>query len=197
MLELIYPFETQVPLLPAGSALTATGGNIEADEIFPVVNENGVVTARSTRKYCHGGSMLLHPVVHLHIIDHHQRLYLQKRSSRKALYPGKWDTAVGGHVKYGETIFEALAREAAEELSLEEFNPIFLGTYCCETKRERELVSIFAAVGTYDLYPDFDEVEEGKWWRIDEIEPALNSSHLTPNFVSEYKSIKNKLLALL
>jgi isopentenyldiphosphate isomerase len=31
-------------------------------------------------------------------------LYLQKRSETKDIQPGKWDTAVGGHVDYGETI---------------------------------------------------------------------------------------------
>lgn len=197
MLELIYPFGNQVPVLSAGNAVKTLSGNDGAEEKFPVVNENGVVTACSTREYCHGGSMLLHPVVHLHIIDHHQRLYLQKRSSRKDLFPGRWDTAVGGHVKYGESIFEALSREAAEELSLEEFNPIYLGTYTWESKRERELVNIFAAVGTYDLHPDPDEVEDGKWWGTEELESAMGSSLFTPNFVSEFKSIKSNLLALL
>lgn len=197
MLELIYPFDTQVPLLPTKNACSVTSDDMPDGEMFPIVDENGIVTARSAREYCHGGGMLLHPVVHLHIIDHHQRLYLQKRSAKKDLFPGRWDTAVGGHVKYGETILEALSREAAEELLLEEFNPIFLGAYTWESKRERELVNVFAAVGSYDLRPDRDEVDEGRWWTIGEMEAVLNSSMFTPNFVSEYKSIKDKLLALL
>jgi hypothetical protein len=32
---------------------------------------------------CHGGSMILHPVVHLHVMNSHKHLFLQKRPKRK------------------------------------------------------------------------------------------------------------------
>ena len=84
------------------------------DEFFPVLNANGEVIGKATRKECHSGSMLLHPVVHLHILRQKEYIYLQKRSLNKDIQPGKWDTAVGGHVDYGETIDDALHREARE-----------------------------------------------------------------------------------
>ncbi|MFB8393918.1 NUDIX hydrolase [Streptomyces yangpuensis] len=40
--------------------------------------------------------------------------FAQKRSGDRRLFPDCWDI-VGGHVKAGETILEALAREVAEE----------------------------------------------------------------------------------
>ena len=46
--------------------------------------------------------MLLHPVVHLHVMREGGFLYLQKRAMDKDIQPGKWDTAVGGHVDFGE-----------------------------------------------------------------------------------------------
>ena len=72
------------------------------NEIFPIVTPDGVVTGSATRAECHSGSKLLHPVVHLHILSRDGRVYLQKRSMSKDIQPGKWDTAVGGHVDYGE-----------------------------------------------------------------------------------------------
>ena len=57
--------------------------------------------------------MLLHPVVHLHLFNSRGELYLQKRPEWKDIQPGRWDTAVGGHVDYGETVDEALRRECA------------------------------------------------------------------------------------
>lgn len=166
-------------------------------EMFPVVEPSGIVVGRASRKYCHSGSKLLHPVVHLHIIDRYGRLYLQKRSMEKDIQPGKWDTAVGGHVDYGEQLMEALFREADEELGLKDFNPVYLTSYTFESEIEKELVNVFAAVGSYRLTPDMDEVEEGRYWEMTEIEENLGRSVLTPNFEQEFVRIKDMLLSLL
>ena len=51
------------------------------DEIFPIVDEHGNITGSATRKECHSGSKLLHPVVHLHILNEQRdALFLQKRA---------------------------------------------------------------------------------------------------------------------
>jgi len=67
-------------------------------EYFPLVDEWGNVIGKATRQECHSGSFLLHPVVHLHILNNRGELYLQKRVMNKDIQPGKWDTSVGGHV---------------------------------------------------------------------------------------------------
>ena len=87
-------------------------------EMVPVIDPSGQVIGQAARQYVHGGSKLLHPVVHLHILNRFGELYLQKRSMSKDLLPGYWDTAVGGHVDYGESIGEALFREVSEELRI-------------------------------------------------------------------------------
>jgi 8-oxo-dGTP diphosphatase len=45
------------------------------------------------------------------------RLLLAKRAPHKAAYPNSWDV-IGGHVEAGETIEQALVREAEEEVGL-------------------------------------------------------------------------------
>lgn len=197
MTDLVYPVGSIAPLLPALSSVHGSRRRRVETEILPVVQEDGMVVARAGREYCHSGSHLLHPVVHLHLVDRQARIYLQKRSEKKNLYPGRWDTAVGGHVSYGESICEALFREAGEELHLREFNPIFLGSYCCDSAVDYEFVSIFAAVGSFNPDPDGDEVSEGRWWTVKEIEKSMKKGIFTPIFESEFKKIKRKLLALL
>lgn len=195
MLELIYPYDI-APVIPAPTADSTTEMALAA-EWFPVVEPNGLVIGRSTRQYCHSGAKPLHPVIHIHIIDRYNRIYLQKRSMNKDIQPGKWDTAVGGHVSYGEGITEAVYREALEELKFSEFNPIHIETYSFESEIEKELVNIFAVVGSYDLQPDLDEVDEGRWWHVDDIDANLGKGVFTPNFESEYQMIRKALLALL
>ena len=195
MVELIYP-DAQVPVLPP---LTAANRNDRATvrEWFPVVEPSGLVTGRAGREYCHSGAKPLHPVVHLHVMDRNGRLYLQKRAMDKDIQPGKWDTAVGGHVDYGESIIEALYREASEELGFSEFNPVHIITYVFESEIEKELVNVFAAIGNFSLHPDRDEVEDGRFWELREIEENFGKSVFTPNFEQEFVRIREKLTALL
>ncbi|MDD6253120.1 MAG: NUDIX domain-containing protein [Candidatus Cryptobacteroides sp.] len=165
--------------------------------MLPIIRENGIVYAQASRAYCHVGSFLLHPVVHLHILNRNDELYLQKRSMKKDLLPGMWDTAVGGHVDYGEYIGEALHREAAEELKFYDFNPIYLGSYVFQSSTEREMVNVFAVVGNFNPHPDLEEVEEGRYWAMEEIEANIGKSVFTPNFEGEFHRIRRSLEALL
>lgn len=195
MIDLVYPYDI-APLVPAPTADSSAVAS-EAGECFPVVQPNGLVIGRSSRAYCHSGAKPLHPVVHIHIIDRFSRIYLQKRSMNKDIQPGKWDTAVGGHVAYGEGIMEAVFREASEELGFMEFNPIHIMTYEFESSVEREMVCVFAAVGSYELHPDPEEVAEGRWWPLEEIDAGIGKGVFTPNFESEFQMIRKPLLALL
>ena len=57
------------------------------EEWLPVVDEKGEVIGKATRRSCHSGSKLLHPVVHLHLINSKGDIFLQKRSQKKDLLP--------------------------------------------------------------------------------------------------------------
>ena len=157
-------------------------------EMFPVVDEQGNLVSAATRGECHGGSMLLHPVVHLHVFNSKGELYLQRRPLWKDIQPGKWDTAVGGHVDLGESVDMALMREAREELGLTEFTPERLTSYVFESERERELV--FAHRITYDgaIAPS-DELDGGRFWTLDEIRAQLGQGVFTPNFENEFRKL--------
>lgn len=196
MIDLVYPYDL-APVVPAPTAADSSAERPVGVEWFPVVEPSGLVIGRAARQYCHSGAKPLHPVIHIHIIDRMSRIYLQKRSMHKDIQPGKWDTAVGGHVAYGETIVEAVYREASEELKLTEFNPIYLETYEFESPIEREMVNVFAAVGSYELQPDLDEVDEGRWWDLADIDASIGKGVFTPNFESEFSMIRSSLLALL
>lgn len=155
-------------------------------EWFPLVNEQGEVTGKATRRECHSGSKLLHPVVHLHLFNEAGELYLQKRSMHKDIQPGKWDTAVGGHIDAGECPDEALLREAREELGVTGFLPQFLVKYIFESDIERELVYAYRTTYNGSITPDGDEVEEGRFWSLTEIGAGMGKQLFTPNFEQEF-----------
>jgi isopentenyldiphosphate isomerase len=156
-------------------------------ELFNIVDEEGRPIGKATRGECHNGSRLLHAVVHLHVFNSQGDVYLQKRPEWKDIQPGKWDTAVGGHIDYGETPEEALRREVREELGIEAFQPEPMGSYIFDSKRERELVYVNKT--TYDgpIRPSAEELDGGRFWTIQEIRDAIGKQVLTPNFESEFQ----------
>lgn len=155
------------------------------DEWFPVVDATGLVLGKATRRECHNGSKKLHPVIHLHVFNEAGDLYLQKRSETKDIQPGKWDTAVGGHVDYGETVEAALLREAREELGITGFIPEFITRYVFESEIEKELVHTYKTVYNGVFTPDAGELDEGRFWSLAEIKANLGKGIFTPNFEGE------------
>lgn len=159
------------------------------EEWFPLVNEAGETIGKATRKECHSGSKLLHPVVHLHIFNDAGDLYLQKRSMTKDIQPGKWDTAVGGHVDLGETVEEALRREVREELGITDFIPQLITRYIFESEIEKELVHSFCTIYNGTITPDPSELDGGRFWTATEIKDNLGKNIFTPNFEKEYQRL--------
>lgn len=159
----------------------------DPDEMFPVVDEEGNEISRAFRSVCHDGrSMLLHPVVHMHLFNSKGELFLQKRAMTKDLLPGYWDTSVGGHVSPGEGPEEALKRESLEELGIRDFNYKFIRKYIWESKRERELVYSFTGISEAKPEINRDEIDDGRFWSVDEIKKNLGMNIFTPNFEHEF-----------
>lgn len=156
-------------------------------ELFPIVDESGAVIGKATRGECHSGSLLLHPVVHLHVFNAKGDVYLQKRPEWKQIQPGKWDTAVGGHLDYGETPDKALSREVSEELGITDFEPQFIGKYVFESRVERELIYVYRTTYDGEIRPSKEELDGGRFWTMQQIREAMGKNVLTPNFEREFQ----------
>ncbi len=158
---------------------------LSQEEWLPLVNEKGEVIGKAPRSVCHSDKKYLHPVIHLHVLNNKGELYLQKRPMHK-IQPGKWDTAVGGHLSFGENIDTGLKREALEELGLENFQPKLKLNYVWESEIERELVFCFTTNYNKPIAINKDELTDGKFWSHKEIKNNLGKGVFTPNFEEEY-----------
>ncbi|MEN9919675.1 MAG: hypothetical protein RL662_2111 [Bacteroidota bacterium] len=156
------------------------------EEIFPLVDETGKVIGQAARSRCHDGSKLLHPVIHLHVFNTQGQLYLQKRAASKEIEPNKWDSSVGGHIDLGETAEEAAHREGKEEIGLVGSTIYYLDKYVIETEIERELTYCFYTVYDGSFCFDETEVQDGRFWSIQEIASSLSKGIFTPNFEYDF-----------
>ncbi len=163
--------------------------HVEGEEWFDLVDEAGKIVGKAPRRAVHGNPQLLHPVVHLHIFHKNGQLYLQKRSKNKDVQPGKWDTAVGGHVNSGEDVPQALVRETLEELGIksDNFQPLY--RYIMRNDFESELVHTFKLTYNGPFKINRDEIDYGRFWKISEIEKNLGKGVFTPNFEQEFKML--------
>ena len=157
-----------------------------AAERFPIVNDRGEVVGETSRAFAHSGAKPLHPVVHLHVFNSKGELYLQKRPEWKDIQPGKWDTAVGGHIDLGENVDEALKRETIEELGISDFSAISMGSYVFESSREKELVNVFRTTYDKPISPSRTELAGGKFFSENEIAQNIGKDIFTPNFEKEW-----------
>ncbi|MBI9105869.1 MAG: NUDIX domain-containing protein [Spirochaetales bacterium] len=155
-------------------------------EIFDIVDENDNVTGRASRSEVHGNPELIHRVAHVFVFNSSGALFLQKRATDSLVQPGKWDTSVGGHVDSGEAYLAAAVRETIEELGIRapEGSFEFLYKYLHSNDFESEYVSSFRLVWDGRVRVQQSEIDEGRFWTIDEIRGA-EKSIFTPNFLED------------
>ncbi|WP_300156057.1 NUDIX domain-containing protein [Solidesulfovibrio sp.] len=88
---------------------------------------------------------LYHRSVMVLVFDGRGKLYLQKRSARKSLYPGRFDLSATGHVRAGEARQDAAARELMEELGLRAPSLTCLDAVPAGQDTAYEFVTLFSA----------------------------------------------------
>ncbi len=142
-----------------------------AEELFDVVDANDEVVLTETRVVVHR-DRLMHRAIHVFVFNAtgHQ-LYLQRRSMNKDTAPGKWMSSCSGHLGSGENYDSAAVRELGEEIGLSDpidLKRVFKESPCPQTGQEFVWVYRCHSEGPFKLDPE--EVSEGKWIDIDELE---------------------------
>ena len=150
---------------------------------------------RALRSECHGNPALLHHTSHV-VIFHPdgERLLLQKRSRNKDIQPGKWDTAVGGHVDCGEDYLTAARRELREELGVSEFPGELRYLFDSKIRNsiESEDVRVYGLTFAGPFRFQTEEIDEIRFWTKEELADLENRKLFTPNLVSELEMLRER-----
>jgi isopentenyldiphosphate isomerase len=159
---------------------------MESEERLEIVNYKGVVIGHALRSEIHGNPSMMHRVVHVLVLNSNGDILLQKRSQNKDVAPGKWDTSVGGHVGIGENLLTSSLREMHEELGVEGYEPEHLYSYTHSNAYETELVTTYRCFIEEGFSFDKEEIDEIRFWNIDEIRGAMGKGILSDNFEHEF-----------
>lgn len=108
--------------------------------------------------------------------------------------PGKWDASVTGHVSIDETVDTALLRESEEEIGLLNFKAVAVCKYVLKSDNESQLVFLFFLKYDGELKPNPDEVDEGRFWKISEVNAHLGTGIFTPGFETDFAILKKASL---
>jgi isopentenyldiphosphate isomerase len=157
-----------------------------SEEHLEIINEKGEVVGIAPRSEIHGNPSLLHRVVHVLVFNRQGHLLLQKRSEKKDVAPGRWDTSVGGHVGIGEDLLSSSRREMAEELGVSGHDTEYLYSYIHRNAYETELVTTYRCKCEGDFLFEKEEIDEIRFWSFDEIQQAIGKQILSDNFEQEF-----------
>ena len=165
-----------------------------SEEIFDVVNERDEVVGQAPRPEVHARG-LWHRAVHVLVFNARGEVFLQKRSLKKDIAAGKWDSSASGHLDTGEAYDICAVREVREEIGLHLLQTpsrLFKLDACRETGWEFCWIYRCASEGPFTLHPD--EIETGAWFAPESVTRWVNEK--PQDFASCFVLIWKKFIAI-
>lgn len=161
------------------------------DEIFEIVDENNNIIGTALRSECHGNPNLIHRTSHVIVMDSKDRILLQKRSMNKDIQPGKWDTAVGGHLMPGESFEDAAKREMHEELGISSTSVSLKYMFNLRIRNdiESENTEVYMILYSGPFNFQKQEIDEIRFWTKSELLDLFGKDILTPICEKELKTL--------
>ncbi len=164
------------------------------EEIVTIVDEaNRVVGAAPRWKM--RAEMLPHRATYILVFDRRGRLFLQKRTAKKDIYPGCYDVAAGGVVLEGETYEQSAKRELAEELGINDVEIRAHFDFYHQDDRSRVWGRVYSCryEGNITLQPE--EIESGAFCDLQQVLDMSNREPFTPDGLAVLKKFLEEAMS--
>jgi isopentenyldiphosphate isomerase len=132
------------------------------------VDEGDRVIERVTRRRMRVDN-LLHRSVFILCFDSHGRVYVQRRTLTKDVFPGLYDMFVGGVVEAGESYDHSALREIGEELGIVGPTPQPLFRHRYEGRESRSHIAVYQVAWDGPIVHQASEVDWGGYFPLDEL----------------------------
>jgi len=151
-----------------------------ADELVQIVDrDNRPIDAKPRRIMREHG--LIHRASYILVFNAAGKIFIQKRTITKDIYPGYWDVAAGGVMLAGESDLESARRELAEELGVIDTELEYLFHHFYEAGENKVWGAVYRCLheGPFSLQPE--EVEYGEFVTSHELMSRIEHELFTPD----------------
>jgi len=138
---------------------------------------------------------LIHRASYILVFNSKNKLFIQKRTISKDVYPGYWDVAAGGVVLADESYEESAARELYEELGVSGLELQHRFDQYFEDRANRVWGRVYTCNHNGPFTLQKEEIDHGRFISVDKIFRLCSDEPFTPDGLEILKklspSIKN------
>ena len=161
-------------------------------EYLDIVSEDGNPTGETVDRDTAHREGILHRTAHVWVVrkgNDGYEILLQKRSMNKDSFPGLYDTSSAGHIPAGADFVESAIRELSEELGIDatpgQLN--YAGMFRIQYEKvfhermfkDNEVTKVYVYMEPVEidgLTLQESEVEEVRWFKLDEVAEEIKTS---------------------
>lgn len=166
-----------------------------SNEVVDVVDEHDRVVSSVPRSEMRRRN-LRHRAVYILVFNRAGQLFAHQRSRSKDVFPGFWDTTVGGVLCAGESYDEAAQRELAEELGIQNARLRRLFSFRFEDESTRVLGVAYSCTHDGPFVLQATEIECGGWEDLDEVIERSQHDAFCPDGMEVLRLYLDKLAAI-
>ncbi|MCB9359117.1 NUDIX domain-containing protein [Candidatus Woesearchaeota archaeon] len=162
------------------------------EEMAAIVDENDNFVKAMPKKLA--DTNIWHRASFIILLNSKRQIYIHRRSDDKKYEPGVWDIAFGGGGRPEESYEDTAIRELREESGIDEdISEIAYFKY--DTSEDKCFGKIFVCISDDNINIQKEEIAEGKFIDIDDIDNFMNNNDMKKTAEYIYKNFWEKIIS--